>query len=140
MSDLRAAVDPLGRAFVAWRERQGTARRILVAQAPVGGSFRITTLGRGQALGAPVITARPDGGAAIAWPAAEGWQGATAAKGTFGRVAKISSALSRGDLDTAQGSLATGPGTRVELVWRQLGDLEPTTGPVVWQSSDVGAP
>ncbi|GAG39712.1 unnamed protein product, partial [marine sediment metagenome] len=29
-------------------------------------------------------------------------------------------------------------GLRVELVWRQLGDIEPSTGPIVYASSDLG--
>ena len=59
MSDLAAAVDPQGRAFVTWRETQGTTRRILVAQAPIGGSFTVITLAKGTDLGRPVITPAP---------------------------------------------------------------------------------
>ena len=33
---------------------------------------------------------------------------------------------------------AMAPGLRVELVWRQLGDIEPNTGPIVFASSDLG--
>ena len=138
MSDLAAAVDPLGRAFVTWRETQGATRRVLVAQAPVGGSFKVTRLATGSVIGRPVIAPRPDGGAAVAWPIPNGWQAATTPAAKFGRVAKVSAALSGDDREGAQAALIAGPGLRVELVWRQLGDIEPSTGPIVYASSDSG--
>jgi len=138
MSDLASAVDPLGRAFVTWRETQGTTTRVLVAQAPIGGSFKITTLAKGADLGRPVVTARPDGGAAVAWPAPAGWQAVTSTAAKFGSQSKISDALTGDDRNGAQAALIAGPGTRVELVWRQLGDIEPNTGPIVFAASDSG--
>ena len=138
MSDLAAAVDPLGRAFVSWRETQGTTTRVLVAQAPIGGTFKIVTLAKGTSLGRPVVTARPDGGAAVAWPAPAGWQAITTTAAKFGTQSKISDALTGDDRDGAQAALIAGPGTRVELVWRQLGDIEPNTGPIVFAASDSG--
>ncbi len=138
MSDLAAAVDPKGRAFVSWRETQGSTRRVFVAQAPIGGSFRVTRLASGGDLGRPVITARPDGGAAVAWPTAPGWQAVTTPAAKWGNAQKVSSALSGQDLDGADATLIAGPGLRVELVWRQLGAAEPATGPVVYAAADSG--
>ena len=39
----------------------------------------------------------------------------------------------------AQATLIAGPGPRVELVWRQQGDVEPNTGPIVFAASDSGS-
>ena len=138
MSDLAAAVDPLGRAFVTWRETKGSARKVLVAQAPVGASFRISTLATGTDLGRPVVTSRPDGGGAVAWPTANGWQATTTTAAKWGRASKVSGALAGDDRDGAQATLISGPGPRVELVWRQLGDAAPSTGPIVYAASDPG--
>ncbi len=138
VSNLAAAVDPLGRAFVTWRETQGATKRVLVAQAPIGGSFTVVTLATGADLGRPVIAPRPDGGAAIAWPAPAGWQAVTSTKAKFGTSSKVSGTLVGDDRDGLQATMITGPGTRVELVWRQLGDIEPMTGPIVYAASDAG--
>lgn len=138
MTDLGAAVDPLGRAFVSWRETQGSTRRVYVAQAPIGGSFRLTRLATGAELGRPVITARPDGGAAVAWPAPAGWQAKTTTAARWGRTAKVSAVLNGDDREGLHASLIAGPALRVELVWRQLGEAEPMTGPVVYAASDAG--
>ena len=138
MTDLAAAVDPKGRAFVTWRETKGSSRAIYVAQAPIDGSFRVTRLASGGDLGRPVITARPDGGAGVAWPTAPGWQAVTTPAAKWSTPAKVSAALSGGDLDGDGAQLIAGPGLRVELVWRQLGSAEPATGPVVYAAADSG--
>lgn len=138
MRDLAAAVDPLGRAFVTWRETRGATRRVYVAQAPVGGSFRITRLAAGGDVGPPVVASRPDGGAAIAWPSAAGWKAVVSTAAKFGTPGKASDALHGDDLNGAHATLITGPGPRVELVWRQLGEIEPSTGPVVYAAADAG--
>ena len=109
MSDLAAAVDPLGRAFVTWRETQGTTIRVLVAQAPIGGTFKIVTLAKGTGIGRPVVTARPDGGAAVAWPAPAGWQAVTTTAAKFGTLSKVSDALTGDDRNGAQAALIAGP-------------------------------
>ena len=139
LSDLAAAVDPKGRAFVTWRETRGTARQIVLAQAPIGGSFKIVTLAKGADIGRPVATARPDGGAAVAWPTPAGWQTVTSTAAKFGTASKVSGALTGDDRTGAQASLIAGPGPRVELVWRQLGDVAPDTGPMVFAASDSGS-
>jgi len=138
MTDIGAAVDPRGRAFVTWRETKGSTRRVFVAQAPIGGSFRVTRLATGAELGGPLVAARPDGGAAVAWPAPSGWQAKTTTAAKWGRTAKVSAALNGDDREGLGASLIAGPGLRVELVWRQLGDIEPMTGPVVYAASDAG--
>jgi hypothetical protein len=138
MSDLAAAVDPLGRAFVTWLETQGTTKRVMLAQAPIGGSFTVTTLAKGTQIGRPVVSPRPDGGAAVAWPSPAGWQAVTTTKAKFGEISKVSAGLTGDDLEGAQAKLIAGPGLRVELVWRQLGDTEPNTGPIVFAASDSG--
>lgn len=138
MTDLGAAVDPRGRAFVTWRETKGSTRRVYVAQAPVGGSFSVTRLATGSELGRPLVAARPDGGAAVAWPAPAGWQAKTTTAAKWSRTAKVSAALNGDDREGTNASLIAGPGLRVELVWRQLGDAEPMTGPVVYAASDAG--
>ena len=103
MSDLAAAVDPLGRAFVTWRETQGTttphARRAGADRRLVHRSPRSP---RAPPSAAPSSPPRPDGGAAVAWPAPAGWQAVTTTKAKFGTLSKVSAALTGDDRDGAQ--------------------------------------
>ena len=132
-----AAVDEFGRAFVAWRVGTGAATRVIVAQAPVGGTFRLTTLAQGAGLGAPAITARPGGGAAVIWSAPKGWQAAKAPKtGVFSPAATVSGPLQGNDSSLATGAAIAGPGPSVDIIWRQYGVEPPADGVQVLQSQD----
>ena len=135
--DIGTAVDELGRAFVTWRVGTGAATRIVVAQAAVGATFKLTTLGTGAGLGAPAITARPGGGAAVLWSAPKGWQAAKAPRnGVFAPTATVSAPLQGGDGALATGAALAGPGPSVDIIWRQYGVEAPADGIQVLQSQD----
>jgi hypothetical protein len=137
IGDISAAVDEFGRAFVTWRVGTGAATRIIVAQAGVGATFRLSTLAQGAGLGAPAITTRPGGGAAVIWSAPRGWQAAKAPKnGVFGTTSTVSAPLQSGDAALATGAAIAGPGPSVDIIWRQYGVEAPADGIQVLQSQD----
>ena len=132
-----AAVDERGRAFVTWRIGADAATRIVVAQAAVGAAFKLATLGQGAGLGAPAITARPGGGAAVIWSAPKGWQAAKAPRnGVFTATSTVSAPLQGGDGALATGAAIAGPGPSVDIIWRQFGVEAPADGINLFQSQD----
>ncbi len=68
---------------------------------------------------------------------AQGLAAAKAAKdGVFGAAATVSAPLKAGDVPLGPGAALAGPGTRVDLIWRQHGDAAPVDGIDLLQSQD----
>ncbi len=129
---LTAAIDDRGRVFVAWRDGTDAAGGIVVAQAGLKGPFQISTIATGAALGDPAISARPGGGAIVAWRAPSGWTAAPATpKGVFAAPTAVSAALGRGDETLRVPAVFAGPATSFDLVWRQNLVNVPVPGPAI---------
>ena len=132
VSGLTAAIDDRGRVWVAWRDGTDAAGSIVVAQAAVTGTFRLATIATGAALGDPALTARPGGGAVVAWRAPTGWSAAAAPpKGVFGSAQAVSAALGPGDETLRVPAVFAGPATTFDLLWRQNLVNVPVPGPVI---------
>ena len=68
----------------------------------------------------PTLASRPDGGAALTWASPKGFQATyAAATGKFSAVANVSVNTVPPDPSNTRGMLFTGPGTTLEVVWRQ---------------------
>jgi hypothetical protein len=129
---LTTAIDDRGRVFVAWRDGTDAAGSIVVAQAGVKGPFQISTIATGAALGDPAISARPGGGAIVAWRAPSGWTAAPATpKGVFAPPTAVSAALGPGDETLRVPAIFAGPATSFDLIWRQNLVNVPVPGPAI---------
>ena len=134
---LISGVDSKGRTWVAWREMTNTARRVRVATAPAGvkTKFTVTQLSSGKTLGVPSVAVRPGGGAVLSWrrPPAGSARTATA-KAVFAAGVAVSRRLAGTDLAVPKAATLAGPGSRVDLIWPQIGDPPDAAGALIYSS------
>ncbi len=136
VSGLTVALDPLGVAYVTWREGSGSGTRILVARAKSGRRFSITGVARGAGLGRPSSAARPINGAVVGWAAKVGWQARRVP--TTGGL-PIQSTVSQPGTSTSvplsRPFVSAGPGARADMAWIQASAGAP--GFDVMQTTEV---
>lgn len=137
---LTSAIDDRGRAYVAWRERRPSERRVYLAAAPSGERFKVTRLALADDLSIPSLAARPGGGVVAAWRAALGWRARLAsAKGALAATATVSRDLvNPSDRTVPRAVTIAGPDGRVDLFWPQSEDgIAGVDGDLLYQSFDT---